>query len=90
MRLLRNHGQCVVVSLPVNGFMISPEDYVYRDIRIHGTILGNDAVLQETVDFAAKHNIKPVTKTFILEKLNEVVEEHRTGFGGKLVIDIKG
>jgi propanol-preferring alcohol dehydrogenase len=89
LKLLRNHGLCVAVSLPKRGFVISGEDYVFRDIRIHGTILGTDADLKETVEFAAKHGIKPVLKTFKLEELNDVVELHRNGYGGKLVIDFE-
>ena len=88
MNIVRNHGQLVVVSLPVKGFVINPEDYVYRDIRIHGTILGTDATLKEMMEFVGKHNVKPVTKTYSLEQLNDVVEAHHSGDGGKLVIDL--
>ena len=78
-----------MVSLPPKAFVVSSEDYVYRDIRVHGTILGSDAVMKEAVGFAAEHGVKPVTKTFKLAELDQVIEGHRTGFGGKLVIDLR-
>lgn len=87
-KLLRNHGLCVVVSFPESGFNVSARDLVFRNISVVGTLLGTRKSLQEMVSFAAKHNIKAVTKTFGLEKLNDLVDEYNKGDGGKLVIDM--
>ena len=87
-KLLRNHGICVVVSFPENGFQVSARDLVFRDIQVVGTMLGTRSSLQEMVAFAAKHNIKAVTKTYSLERLNDLVDEYNKGEGGKLVIDM--
>ena len=86
--LLRTHGICVVVSFPENGFQVSARDLVFRDIQVVGTMLGTRSSLQEMVAFAAKHNIKAVTKTYSLERLNDLVDEYKKGEGGKLVIDM--
>lgn len=37
--------------------------------------------------FSAEHGIKPETKTFPLEKLNDLVRAYESGQAGKLVID---
>ena len=88
VKLLRNHGLCVVVSFPENGFQVSARDLVFRDITVRGTMLGTNSVLRETVEFAAKHNIKAHKKTFSLKQLNELVDEYNKGEGGKLVVDM--
>lgn len=86
--LLRNHGICIVLSLPEPGFRVSPIDLIFRGITVKGTILGTDEVLQETVTFTAKHNIRPKRKVFPLEDLNLLVTEHEKAMGGKLVHDL--
>lgn len=88
MQLLRNHGKCVVVSFPAQGFHVASEDIVFRDISIIGSLVGSNKVLAETLDVAAKHQIKAVTKSFSLENLNQLVEEYHKGRGGKLVVDM--
>ena len=40
------------------------------------------------VDLAAKHNVKAISKTFSLEKLNTLVDEYKKGEGGKLIVDM--
>ena len=88
MQLLRNHGLCVVVSFPEKGFQLSARDLVFRDISVIGTMLGSNEILREMVEFAGKHGIKAVKKTYSLDKLNELVDEYNKGGGGKLVVDM--
>lgn len=86
--LLRNHGVCVVVSFPEAGFHVSARDLVFRDIQVIGSLLGSNTTLREMVQFAGKHGIKAVKRTFSLEKLNDLVDEYNKGEGGKLVVDM--
>ncbi|KAK5173434.1 uncharacterized protein LTR77_002115 [Saxophila tyrrhenica] len=86
--ILKNHGLCVVVSFPEGGFNVSARDLVFRDISVVGTLLGTNSDLQEMVSFASKHNIKAISKTYSLAKLNELVDEYNKGEGGKLVVDM--
>lgn len=88
VKLLRNHGLCMVVSYSEKGFNFSARDLVYRDITIRSTMLGTHSMLQEVVEFAAKHNVKPVKTTYSLEKLNKLVEEFHKGQGGRFVVDM--
>lgn len=88
VKLLRNHGLCMVVSYSEKGFQFSARDLVYRDITIRSTMLGTHSMLQEVVDFAAKHDIKPVRTTYSLERLNELVEAFHKGLGGRFVVDM--
>lgn len=88
IKLLRNHGLCMIVSYSDRGFQFSARTLVYRDITIRSTMLGTHSILQEVVEFAAKHNIKPVRTTYSLEKLNELVDEFHKGRGGRFVVDM--
>jgi len=88
MKLLKNHSTCVVVSFPKEGFNIDPRDLVFRDIKVVGTLTGRNTQLRDMLNFAAKHNVRAKTKTYPLEKLNELVEDYHKGAGGKLVIDM--
>lgn len=90
VKLLRNHGTCVVVSFPLAGFHVSARDLVFRDIRVIGSLLGSNASLREMVQFAGKHGVKAIKKTFKLEDLNDLVDEYNKGEGGKLVVDMTG
>ncbi|KAF2221514.1 putative alcohol dehydrogenase [Elsinoe ampelina] len=88
IKLVKNHGTCVVVSFPAAGFQFSCQDIVFRDIKIIGSLVGTAKTLRETVEFAAKHNIKSILQTYPLDKLNELVEKYHEGGGGKLVVDL--
>ncbi|KAF2201197.1 alcohol dehydrogenase-like protein [Delitschia confertaspora ATCC 74209] len=88
VKLLKDHGKCVVVSFPAKGFHISAHDVVFRDISIIGSLVGSNKILREMLEFSANNNVRAVTKSFPLAKLNELVEEYHKGCGGKLVIDL--
>ena len=88
MELLKNHGKCVVVSFPENGFHISARDVVFRDISIVGSLVGSNRILREMLDFSARNNIRAVTKSFSLSNLNDLVAQYHEGGGGKLVVDM--
>lgn len=88
MTLLKTHGKCVIVSFPEKGFHISARDVVFRDISITGSLVGSNKMLREMLDFSAEHNIRAVSESFPLSKLNELVEEYHKGKGGKLVVDM--
>ncbi|KAH8812581.1 alcohol dehydrogenase-like protein [Xylogone sp. PMI_703] len=89
MKLLKNHGLCVVVSFPKAGFRVSAEDLVFRHIQVVGSLIGPNKVLREMLTFAAEHDVKAVKKTFSLTALNDLVEEYKKMNGGKLVVDMK-
>ncbi|EMD96769.1 hypothetical protein COCC4DRAFT_142424 [Bipolaris maydis ATCC 48331] len=87
IQLLRNHGTMVVVSFP-DELKFSAKDLVFRDIKVIGSLVGRNHQLRQMLNFAAKNRIKAATKLYTLEDLNELVNQHRVGVGGKLVIDM--
>lgn len=88
MKLLRRHGVSVIVSFPQNGFVVHPNDLVFRDVKVVGSLIGTHAQLKEMMHFAAQNGIRAYTRSFALEQLNELVAEYHKGNGGKLVVDM--
>ncbi|KAL1970131.1 hypothetical protein VTN77DRAFT_6536 [Rasamsonia byssochlamydoides] len=88
VKLLKNHGKCVIVSFPKAGFHLSSHDVVFRDISVVGSLYGSRRQAAEMLEFAARHQINPVTKTYPLSRLNDLVAEYHRGCGGKLVVDM--
>ncbi|SCN80114.1 uncharacterized protein FFE2_04555 [Fusarium fujikuroi] len=88
MKLLRNHGVCVVVSFPEKPFQLAAQDLVFRDIAVIGSLVGSNKLLREMLQFSAQHEIRASIKTYPLSRLNDLVAEYHSGGGGKLVIDM--
>lgn len=88
MALLKNHGTCVVVSFPEGGFQVSGRDLIFRDIKVFGCLVGTVTQLKTLLNFAAKHDVRAITKLYALETLNKLVEDYNAGIGGKLVVDM--
>lgn len=88
MGITKNHGTCVCVSFPKDGWRFKPGDLVFRHIKLVGVLTGRNHQLQAMVDFAAKNGVRARIRTYPLEKLNELVEDYHRGVGGKLVVDM--
>ncbi|KAF4310591.1 putative alcohol dehydrogenase protein [Botryosphaeria dothidea] len=88
VKLLRNHGICVCVSFPKEGFHIQPADLVFRHIEMVGVLVGRNRQLRAMLQFAAIQGVRAKTTTYPLERLNELVEDYHQGTNGKLVIDM--
>ncbi|KAL3455017.1 chaperonin 10-like protein [Aspergillus heterothallicus] len=88
MKLLRDHGTCVTVSFPKEGFLIQPRDLVFRHIKMVGVLVGRNRQLRAMLNFAAEENVRAVSRTYTLEQLNTLVDDYNHGASGKLVVDM--
>ena len=88
MAVLKNHGTCIAVSFPKDGWKFKPGDLVFRHIKLVGVLVGRNRQLQAMVDFAAKTGVRAKIRTYPLENLNGLVEDYHKGVGGKLVVDM--
>ncbi|EXJ80483.1 hypothetical protein A1O1_08628 [Capronia coronata CBS 617.96] len=88
MGVIKNHGTCVCVSFPKDGWRFKPGDLVFRHIKLLGILTGRNHQLQAMVNFAAKNGVKAKIRRYPLERLNELVEDYHRGVGGKLVVDM--
>jgi D-arabinose 1-dehydrogenase-like Zn-dependent alcohol dehydrogenase len=88
MALLKNHGTCVIVSFPKEGWRFQPRDVVFRHIKMVGVLVGRNRQLKAMLKFAAENDVRATIKTFALEDLNMLVEVYHKGNFGKLVVDM--
>jgi D-arabinose 1-dehydrogenase-like Zn-dependent alcohol dehydrogenase len=89
MGILRNHGTCVVVSFPKDGWSFQPRDVVFRHINVVGVLVGRNKQLREMLNFAAETGVRAKVRTYALEDLNKLVDDYHKGAGGKLVVDME-
>lgn len=88
MKLLRDHGTCVMVSFPKEGLHFQPRDLVFRHISMLGVLVGRNRQLRAMLNFAAKEGVRARVTTYKLEQLNELVADYHQGASGKLVVDM--
>jgi len=86
--LLRNGGLVVLVSFPPEGFHIDAGDFVFRRIRLVGSLIGSNRAMVEMLEFCVKENVKAKTTTFPFLRLNDLVDAYHSGVPGKLVVDM--
>ncbi len=72
--LLANNGKLVLVGIPVSSMNIPFIPLVFGQKAIVGSIVGGRHFMQEMLEFAAIHGIKPQTETMPLEQLNEAMD----------------
>ncbi|KAI0968306.1 alcohol dehydrogenase [Xylaria arbuscula] len=89
MKLIKDHGVCVTVSFPKEGFLIQPRDLVFRHISMVGVLVGRNRQLRAMLNFAAEECVRARTRTYSLEQLNELVDDYHKPISGKLVVDMK-
>ncbi|KIW84150.1 hypothetical protein Z517_03398 [Fonsecaea pedrosoi CBS 271.37] len=88
MKLVKNHGVCVTVSFPKEGFHMQPRDLVFRHISMVGVLVGRNRQLRAMLNFAAKEGVRARVTTYKLEQLNDLVDDYHKGASGKLVVDM--
>lgn len=87
MQLLKDHSTCVFVAFPIDGYRINPRDVVFRHIEIAGVLVGRNHQLRAMLEFAARNDVRAVSRYYRLEDLNELVDDYHKNEGGKLVVD---
>jgi propanol-preferring alcohol dehydrogenase len=88
LKLVKNHGVCVMASFPKTGFHIQPQQLIFQHIDLVGVLVGRNRQLREMLNFAAKQGIKAKVKTYSLEQLNLLVKDYHSGVSGKLVVEM--
>lgn len=78
MQGLAIHGALVLMGITTEALTIIPGVLAAVQHRIIGSIVGSRGDMLEILQLAAKHNIRPLTECYPLEKANEVHERLRT------------
>ncbi|EER61750.1 Alcohol dehydrogenase GroES domain protein [Acidovorax delafieldii 2AN] len=87
--MVRRGGTVSLNGLPPGNFPLSIFDMVLRGVTVRGSIVGSRLDLQESLDFAARGQVRATVSTEKLENINDVFERMRKGqIQGRVVIDM--
>lgn len=90
--MLGYSGILVCVSLPTETFDIplQPKDFLDKGCSVTGVGAGRLRQVQEALNFAAKHQIRPVVEVFPLGQAEDVFKRlHQQKITGRAVLDLR-
>jgi alcohol/geraniol dehydrogenase (NADP+) len=76
---LKPHGRLHFVGAVLEPIPVSAFGLIMQQKSVSGSPLGSPATTQEMLDFAARHNIAPVTEEFPMSKANEALAHLHAG-----------
>ncbi|KAJ1909828.1 hypothetical protein IWQ60_010965 [Tieghemiomyces parasiticus] len=73
------HSKIVLIGVPSSPIKIGAANLLVKDITLTGSLTGNVEQAQKTLDFAAKHGIKPVIEELPMSKANDGLQRVKDG-----------
>lgn len=87
--MVRRGGTVSLNGLPPGNFPLPIFDMVLRGVTVRGSIVGTRLDLQESLDFAARGQVKATVATEKLENINDVFARmHKGQIQGRIVLDM--
>ncbi|KAK9768257.1 hypothetical protein K7432_001224 [Basidiobolus ranarum] len=77
--LLDTFGKLVLLAAPEDNITLSPMSLIPKNITLVGSIIGSIEDQKATLEFSAKHNIRPMIERFPMDKVNEGLKHVRDG-----------
>ncbi|KAJ1922219.1 hypothetical protein H4219_000081 [Mycoemilia scoparia] len=72
-------GKICLLALPENKIELNPGSLILGSVYFGGSLIGGINDLKSALEFASKHNIKPVIEKLPMEKVNEGIQRVRDG-----------
>ncbi|OMJ09970.1 putative mannitol dehydrogenase, partial [Smittium culicis] len=72
-------GKIILLALPPANLELSPFFFVSKEVYIGGSLIGGIKQIKETLEFASKHNIRPVIERVPMKDVNVGVNRVREG-----------
>ncbi|PWZ01812.1 GroES-like protein [Testicularia cyperi] len=89
LAITKSHGLLVVVGQPEKPIPIHYNHFIFRDITVKGSLLGDPATTKEMCDLVAEKGIQVRTNVYRLEDINKLMEDyHKEDHQGKMVVRI--
>lgn len=79
LSLLRSRGKLVLVSLPEEDMKFNPTTLVFSMLSIHSSLIGSRSQIQEMLEMASKHNVRPQVQCLPMSKANDGISNLRKG-----------
>lgn len=87
LNLLRPHGVCVPVGLPVEGFHFSAFTLIFAELEIKGSLVATQQQVEDMMKVVARYGIRNHVTTFALDEAPTVVERYMAkDLKGRLVL----
>ena len=87
--MVRRGGTVSLNGLPPGNFPLPIFDMVLRGVTVRGSIVGTRLDLLESLDFAARGQVKATVRTEKLENINDVFARmHKGQIQGRVVLDM--
>ncbi|KAI8646360.1 chaperonin 10-like protein [Parasitella parasitica] len=77
--LIKANGHFINVSAPGWDFPQIGMQLIMHQVNISGSLIGSPSEIEDMLEFAAKHNIRPWIKTYPFSKVNEAIQDFRDG-----------
>lgn len=85
----KKHGQLQVVGQPADDIPINFFPLIFRDLKVTGSLLGDQKDFKELVDFVAEKGIEVKTKSYGLREIPQLLSDYALpGHKGKLVVQV--
>ncbi|KAJ1957488.1 hypothetical protein EC988_000806 [Linderina pennispora] len=72
-------GQIVILALSKETLELEPFILAVKQVSISGNLVGGVSMIKQTLEFAAKHGIRPVIERYPMAKVNEALEHANAG-----------
>lgn len=90
LNLLRPHGVCVPVGLPVEGFHFSAFTLIFSELVIKGSLVITPEEAEEMMKIVARFGVRQKVTTFTMDEAPGVVERYKASdLKGRLVLTME-
>ncbi|KAJ1800483.1 hypothetical protein LPJ59_001058 [Coemansia sp. RSA 2399] len=72
-------GQIVLLAIPEGKLTFAPFEFISSEVAITGSLIGGVNIIKKTLDFAVKHNIRPIIERYPLDDVNAALKHMDDG-----------
>ncbi|PVU94539.1 hypothetical protein BB561_002471 [Smittium simulii] len=73
------NGKIILLAAPSQDLVLNPFFFISTQVYIGGSLIGGIKQIKETLEFSAKHNIKPMIMKFPMSEVNKGIQTVRDG-----------
>lgn len=77
--MLRPGGVFVTVGIPEEVLKVRAGVLLWSRVTLTGSMIGSIAEITEMLEFAAKHNIRPIVQKFPMNQVKDAIKTVRDG-----------
>ncbi|KAF9160987.1 hypothetical protein DFQ26_004995 [Actinomortierella ambigua] len=76
---VNNNGHAIMLALPEEPMKVNATSLIFRNVSLTGSLIGGRRLTQEMLDFAAKHNVRPMIEKMAMSDANAAVQHMLEG-----------